>query len=133
MVVLIAANYKVCCENVKSELLSCEYNIWRPICEGCGKDPIAKEFLQQDAQALCIIYKNLHDDDIKRILGLKHAKEMWDKIESIFGDGTNNKKEFEKKINKNKSQKKNLQKQEYQPQESHSSSAHDLANDEKRS
>jgi len=54
---------------------------------------------------------------------------MWENLESIFGDGTSSNKENEKKSNKNKG----LQKQEAQPQESHSSCAHDLVDDEKRS
>lgn len=61
---------------------------------------------------------------------------MWDKIESIFGDGTRINKENEnmrnKKKNKNNNKNNGIIKQEAQPQESHSSSAHDLVDDEKR-
>jgi len=49
---------------------------------------------------------------LKRLVGLKYAKEMWDKLESIFGDGTSNNKEKERKRNKNKNKKKGLQNQE---------------------
>lgn len=68
---------------------------------------------------------------------LKRAKEIWENIESIFGDGTSSIKENEKKSNKNKRKQKNekkyLQKQEAQPQESHPSSARDSGDDEKTS
>lgn len=136
MVVLTTTNYKVCHKNVKSQLLSCGSKIWRVLCEGCYNEPIANEVLWQDEQGRCIIYKKIHDVDLKRLVGLKHAKDMWDKIESIFGDGTRRNKENEKMRNKKKSKNNNknkgLKKQEAQPQESHSSSAHDLVDDEKR-
>jgi len=86
-----------------------------------------------DPKARCIIYKNIHDEDLKRLVGLKHAKKMSENIENIFGDGTSRNIENEKKRNKKKNKKKSLQNQESQPQESHSSSAHDLTDNEKRS
>ena len=70
------------------------------------KDTIADEFLTQDAQARCIIYNNIHGDDLKRLVGLKYAKDIRDKLKSIFGDGTRNNKEFKKKRNKNNNNKK---------------------------
>jgi len=110
MDILTIANYKVWCKNVKSQLFSCGYHIWRLVCEGCGKDPIVDKFLQQDVQARCIIYKNIHDYDLNRLVGLKYAKDMWDKLESIFGDGTNNNMKNEKRRRKNKKKnKKGLQ------------------------
>lgn len=39
---------------------------------------------------------------MKRLVGFKHAKEMWDKLEFIFGGCTSNNKENEKKRNKKK-------------------------------
>jgi len=64
---------------------------------------------------------------LNKLIGLKYAKEMWDKLESIFGNGTNNNMENEKKWNKKK-KKKELQNQEAQPQESHLPSASDSTN-----
>lgn len=53
---------------------------------------------------------NLHDDDLKRLVGLKYSKEMWDKLESIFGDGTSSNMENDKKSNKKKNKKKTKKK-----------------------
>jgi len=69
---------------------------------------------------------------LKRLVGLKYAEEMWDKLESIFGDGTINNMENEKKRNKKKNKKKGLQKQEAQPHESHPTNASDSIDDEKK-
>jgi len=49
---------------------------------------------------------NLHDDDLKRLVGLKYSKEMWDKLESISGDGTSSNMDKEKNRNKKKNKKK---------------------------
>jgi len=68
--------------------------------EGSSKDPIAPKVLQQETQARYIIYKHLHDDDLKKLVGLKYAKEMWEKLESIFGYGTSRNKEFEKPMHR---------------------------------
>lgn len=43
-------------------------------------------------------------------MGFKHDKEMWDKIEFIFGDGTRNNMGIEKKKNKNNNKNKNKNK-----------------------
>ena len=58
---------------------------------------------------------------------------MWDRLESMFRDGTGGNRENEKKRKKNKNNNKSIEKQEAQPQESHSSSAHDSIDDERRS
>lgn len=67
---------------------------------------------------------------------MKHTKDMWDKLESIFGDGTSNKienkKKWNKKKNKQRNEKKGFQDHESQPQVSQSSSAHDSMDDEKK-
>jgi len=65
---------------------------------------------------------------MKKLVGLKYAKETWEKIESIVGDGTCYNKEFEKNRNEKKNKKKGLQNKEARPQESHIHSASDLAN-----
>lgn len=91
MVILTAVNSKIWRNYVKYQFFSCASDIWRLVCEGCGKDPIIDEVFQQDAQARCIIYNKFHDDYLKRLVGLKYAKGMWDKLESIFGDRTKKK------------------------------------------
>lgn len=111
--------------------MSCGSNIWRLVYESCGKDPIVDEVVYYDEQARFIIYNNLHDDNLKRLVGLKYAKEMWDNIESIFGDGTNNNMEDDKKRNKKENEKKGLKKNYAKTQQSHPRSANDSTSDEK--
>lgn len=134
MVVLTITNFKLWRKNDKSQFSSSRSNMWRVVCEGCVKDPITPKFLQQDAQARCIIYMNLHDGDLKKLVGLKYAK--WEKLEYMSGDGTNNNMENEKNRNKKKKNKNNkrkgLQNQDAQSQESDPPSENDSTNDEKK-
>lgn len=70
----------------------------------------------------------MHNIVLKKIPNLKYAKQMWDKLEILFGGDNNNNAEVEKK-----KMKKDPQNKESQPEESHLPSTNGLADHVKKS
>lgn len=75
------------------------------VCEGCGKDPLSPKVVWKNAQARCINYENLHNVDLEKTTNLKSAKEIWRKLQVLFGGDNNNNGEVEKKSKKKKTNK----------------------------
>lgn len=48
--------------------------------EGYGKFISPVKVIQQNTQVKCMIYGNLHNVDLEKIVNVEYAKEIWDKL-----------------------------------------------------
>lgn len=74
-----------------------------------------------------MIYENFHNVDLEKIVDLKFAKEIWDKLHILYGNNNGEVKKRRKKKKKNKG----ALKKESQPKEINPHSVSPVADKEK--
>lgn len=41
--------------------------------------------MQQNAQERCVIYENLHNENLEKIIYMKSTKNIWDGLQVLYG------------------------------------------------
>ena len=79
-----------------------------------------------------MIYKNIHNVDLKKITYLKCAKDIWDILQLLYGGNNSRNKGEKENKSKNKKKKNDLQKQESWLEKPHPPSGNGSANHVKK-
>lgn len=86
MFLFSVANYQLCVEKVKYKLIYFGYNIWKIVCEGCGQNHMPSKLIQHNSQAKYVLYENLHTADFEKMVDLISRKEIWDRLQIMYGE-----------------------------------------------